>query len=248
MALQQVCAVAVMAKAPRPGHVKTRLQSLLTADEAAALGGAFLSDVTANIQEAARHAPIHGYVAFAPAGQEARFDGLIAPGTRLVLADGTDGAGPGVDGFGRSLLHAMRALLSMGYGAACLVSADSPTLPTAWLVRAATRMLAPGRRAAIGPADDGGYWLIGMQQPEPALFAGIAWSTDTVAARTVAQAEAIGLDIEAMGTWFDVDDAEGLAQLTQPPPGTDPPFAAPATRRAMQAMDLVVRLKRGGTG
>ncbi len=239
--MHDICAVAVMAKAPRPGHVKTRLQSLLSPDEAASLGGAFLADVTANIQEAARTAPIHGYVAFAPAGQEARFDGLIAPGTRLVLADGTDGAGPGVEGFGRSLLHAVRALLAMGYGAVCLVSADSPTLPTSWLVQAATRLLQPGQRAMIGPADDGGYWLIGLQQPEPEVFAGIAWSTGTVAAQTVARAEGIGLTIETAGTWFDVDDAEGLAQLLRPP-GADQPFPAPATRRCMAAMDLETRL------
>ncbi|MBC7799630.1 MAG: DUF2064 domain-containing protein, partial [Gemmatimonadaceae bacterium] len=75
-----------MAKAPRPGQVKTRLQTVLEPEEAAALSAAFLRDVTANIQAAAAAAPIHGFVAYAPAGQEARFDGLLAPGTGLVLA------------------------------------------------------------------------------------------------------------------------------------------------------------------
>lgn len=88
MSLSGLCAIAVMAKAPRPGHVKTRLQTVLTPDEAAQLGAAFLCDVTANLAEAARHAPLHSYVAYAPAGHEARFDGLLAPGTRMVLADG----------------------------------------------------------------------------------------------------------------------------------------------------------------
>ena len=242
MSLQHICAIAVMAKAPRPGHVKTRLQSLLSPDEAAAMGAAFLSDVTANLQAAAAQAPIHGYVAYAPAGQEARFEGLLAPGTRLVLADGSDGAAPGVEGFGRSLLHATRALLSMGYGAACVLNADSPTLPTAWLVRAATRLLAPGRRAVIGPAEDGGYWLLGMQRPEPELYAGIAWSTGVVAAQTVARAEGLGLEIESLGAWFDVDDPEGLARLLAPAAG-DAPYAAPATRRCMAALGLAARLR-----
>src|SRR4051812_16777599 len=118
-----VCAIAVMAKAPRPGHVKTRLQSVLDADEAARLGAAFLCDITTNLHEAARLAPIAPYVAYAPAGHEARFDGLLAPGTKLVLADGTDGAAPEVEGLGRSLLHAIRSLLRMGYGAACVLNA-----------------------------------------------------------------------------------------------------------------------------
>src|SRR3954451_24867044 len=91
-----VCAIAVMAKAPRPGHVKTRLQSVLNADEAARLGAAFLRYITANLHEAARLAPIAPYVAYAPAGQEDRFEGVIAPGTQLVLADGSEGEAPGV--------------------------------------------------------------------------------------------------------------------------------------------------------
>src|SRR4051795_7184312 len=129
------CAIAVMAKAPRPGHVKTRLQAVLAPDEAAKIGAAFLCDITANLRQAARRAPIVPYVAYAPLGQEARFDGLLAPGTKLVLADGTDGDAPDVEGFGRCLLHATRSLLGMGYGAACVLNADSPTLPTALLVR-----------------------------------------------------------------------------------------------------------------
>lgn len=232
-----------MAKAPRPGHVKTRLQTLLTPDEASQMGAAFLSDVTANLAEAARLAPLHPYVAYAPAGQEARFDGLLAPGTRLVLADGADGEAPGVEGFGRSLLHATRALLRLGYGAACVLNADSPTLPTAWLVQAAERLLAPGPRAVLGPADDGGYWLLGLQTPDPLLYARINWSTDTVADATRARAAEAGLPLHELGAWFDVDDPDSLRRLLQPPsPGPGTPFAAPATRRCMDQLGLRQRL------
>lgn len=242
MSLSGVCAIAVMAKAPRPGHVKTRLQSVLTPAEAAELGAAFLCDVTSNLAEAARHAPIHGYVAYAPAGQEARFDGLLASGTRLVLADGGDGEAPGVEGFGRSLLHAIRALLGMGYGAACVLNADSPTLPTERLVRAAERLLAPGRRAVLGPADDGGYWLLGMQSVEPSLFARIAWSMDDVAAATAARAAEAGLALEDLGAWYDVDDQDSLRRLLQPAAPGDMDFHAPATRRCMDGMRVAERL------
>jgi len=247
MRLDDVCAIAVMAKAPRPGRVKTRLQGLLTAEEAARMGAAFLSDVTANVQAAGRIAPVHGYVAYAPAGEEAHFDGLLAPGTRLVLADGAGGAAPGVEGFGRSLLHATRALLEAGYGAACVLSADSPTLPTAWLARAAERLLAPGRRAVLGPADDGGYWLLGLQAPESGMFARIAWSTASVAAATAERAGEIGLPLERLGTWFDIDDRDGLQRLVRdidgPAGGAEEPFAAPATARCMAGLGLADRLR-----
>ena len=235
-----------MAKAPRPGRVKTRLQGLLTAEEAARMGAAFLGDATANVQAAGRIAPIHGFAAYAPAGEEAHFDGLLAPGTRLVLADGAGGAAPGVEGFGRSLLHATRALLGMGYGAACVLSADSPTLPTAWLARAAERLLAPGRRAVLGPADDGGYWLLGLQTPESGMFARIAWSTGTVAAATTERAGEIGLPLEQLGAWFDIDDRDGLQRLVReaagPTRGAEQPFAAPSTARCMAGLGLAERL------
>ena len=246
--LAGLCAIAVMAKAPRPGHVKTRLQSVLDPAEAAQLGAAFLRDVTGNLAAAARLAPIHAYVAFAPAGQEARFDGLLAEGTRLVLADGTHGDGEGVQGFGRCLLDALRGLLARGYGAACVLNADGPTLPTELLVQAATRLLAPGRRAVLGPADDGGYWLLGVQSVEPALLSRIAWSTDTVAAATQQRAVEAGLELELLATWYDVDDRAALQRLLSElgggARGPLRPYAAPATAACIRAMQLHERLRR----
>jgi len=245
--LESVCAIAVMAKAPRPGQVKTRLQSVLEPAEAAAISAAFLQDVTANIQAAAGQAAIHGFVAYAPPGTESRFDGLLAPGTELVLADGADGDAEGVEGFGRCLLHATRALLARGYGAACLVNADSPTLPTASLIQAARHLLAPGRRAVLGPADDGGYWLLGMQSVEPALYARIAWSTDAVAATTAVRAQELQLPLQVLRGWFDVDDRAGLERLVReslrPARGPDRPFAAPATAACIVALRLSERLR-----
>ncbi len=246
MNLQQTCAMAVMAKAPVPGHVKTRLQPVLSPSEAAALGGAFLTDITHNLQQASRVVPIHGFVAYAPSGQESRFDGLLAPGTRLVLADGSTDAATGVEGLGRSLLHATRALLQLGYGAACLINADSPTVPTEFLIRAAERLAAPGERAVIGRADDGGYWLIGMKRAYPELYAEIPWSTGHVAAVTAARAASIGLSLEDIGTWFDVDDRNSLARLVdqlETPADENRFFRAPATSRAMRALDVASRLR-----
>ena len=244
MALRAVCAIAVMAKAPRPGHVKTRLQSVLDPTEAATLSAAFLQDATANVQAAAELAPIHGFVAYAPSGAEARFEGLLAPGTGLVLADGAGGDAAGVEGFGRCLLHATRALLARGYGAVCVLNADSPTLPTALLVQATHQLLAPGRRAVLGPADDGGYWLLGMQSAEPALYARIAWSTDAVAAATAHRAAEIGLPLHSLDAWFDVDDGASLARLLRElvaPAGQS--FTAPATTACVAALRLRERLR-----
>ena len=163
-----MCAIGVMAKAPQPGLAKTRLCPPLRHAEAAELSAAFLRDITENIALAARSVPIHGCVAYAPAGDEAAFAGHLAEGTGLVLADGSPPMPPDVHGLGRCLLHAAQVLFAAGFGAVCLVNADSPTLPTACLIRAARALLVPGDRIVLGATDDGGYYLLGMRATPPA--------------------------------------------------------------------------------
>jgi uncharacterized protein len=228
------CAIAVMAKAPRANHVKTRLVPPLTAHQAASLTASFLRDATENIREAARTVPIAGFVAYAPAGSESLFDGMLAPDTGLVLADGSIGMPAGIQGIGRALFHAMTSLLAQGYAAACLLNSDSPTLPTAFLCQAADILARPGDRMVVGVAEDGGYYLIGLKAPHAALFQDVSWSTDQVSAQTLVRAAAIGLDVITLPLWFDVDDAASLnrliGDLTTPPQDGPTPYAAPATR------------------
>jgi rSAM/selenodomain-associated transferase 1 len=243
---QDSCAIGVMAKAPRPGLAKTRLCPPLQPAQAADLSAAFLRDITENIALAARAAPVRGYVAYAPADAEAWFAGHLAEGTSLVLADGSPSMPPGVQGFGRSLLHAAQVMFEFGFGAACLLNSDSPTLPTALLTRAARALLAPGERVVLGPADDGGYYLIGMKQPHAHLFADIAWSTSEVAAMTRVRAASLGIELITLPTWYDVDDAATLARLAAEGTGVVPriglqPYAAPATRQCIGRIGLIGR-------
>jgi rSAM/selenodomain-associated transferase 1 len=231
------CAIAVMAKAPRAGKVKTRLQPALTAEAAMALSAAFLRDITENIRLAGRQAPIDGWIAYAPAGLEMLFYGMLASGTRLVLADGAIQTPGAVQGFGRSLLHAARALFQRHYDAVCLLNADSPTLPTALLVRAAQALAAPGDRVVLGPADDGGYYVIGMKAEHAGLFADIAWSTDVVAEQTRQRAAALGLPLVELDTWYDVDDNAALQRLLRDVADATG-YAAPATVACLRALGL----------
>ena len=228
-----------MAKAPRAGHSKTRLVPPLTFEQAAAMSAAFLRDTTANIVEAARDIPIAAYVAYAPAGLETMLEANVVPGTSLLLADGAIDVPPGVEGFGRCLLHAIRALLDAGHQSACVLNSDGPTLPTAYLGRAAALLAADGDRAVLGPAEDGGYYLLGMKRQHARLFADIAWSTGNVADVTRARAAELGLELAELPPWYDVDDALALTRLIaelDAPPGEG--FAAPATRACLDRLDL----------
>jgi rSAM/selenodomain-associated transferase 1 len=236
---QQTCAIGVMAKAPQPGFAKTRLCPPLQPEEAAELSAAFLRDITENIALAARSAPIRGCVAYAPGGAESWFDGHLADGTGLVLADGSPPTPRAVQGFGRCLLHAARTMFAEGFAAACLLNSDSPTLPTAFLVEAAQALLTREGCIVLGPAEDGGYYLLGMQQPYPRLFADIVWSTGEVAAATRARAVSLGLDVVMLPTWYDVDDATSLDRLVA---GADDGYAAPATNAWIERNGLRGRM------
>jgi rSAM/selenodomain-associated transferase 1 len=194
-----------MAKAPRQGEVKTRLVPPLSGAEAAALSGAFIRDVADNILAAAQAAPIDGYIAYSPPGSADVFTALLPAEIGLLP--------PRRIGLGDSLFDAAGDLLAAGYGAACLVNADSPTLPTALLVEAARALAPPGDRLVLGPAVDGGYYLIGLKHPHRRLFDAIAWSTDRVLRQTTERAAEIGLETITLPAWYDIDDVASLRQL-----------------------------------
>jgi uncharacterized protein len=229
------CAIGVMAKSPRPGHSKTRLCPPLRPEQAAQLSAAFLRDTTESIAAAALSAPIVGYAAYAPSGTEEALVPHLALGTSCVLADGSTPAPQGVEGFGRCLLHAIQQLFAAGHTAACVLSSDTPTLPTDILVSAATALLTGDeRRVVMGACDDGGYYLLGMRLPHAGLFADITWSSSSVAATTRTRIAELGLDLVELPLWYDIDDAAALERLVRENDG----YAAPWTRRALRTLGL----------
>jgi uncharacterized protein len=199
------CAVAVMAKAPLIGAVKTRLAPPLSETEATALSACFIQDAADNILAAAQSTPIHGHVAYSPPDAEAIFRTMLPEAIRLLPSRRA--------GLGYSLADAAEDLLCAGYGSVCLVNSDSPTLPTSVLVEAVRRLLAPGDRVVLGPAEDGGYYCIGLKRPHPRLFEDIAWSTQRVFGQTLERAREIDLDKAVLPMWYDVDDLASLRRL-----------------------------------
>ncbi len=232
---ESCCAIAVMAKAPQPGRCKTRLVPPLTPEQAAALSAAFLRDITENLALAALAAPISPFIAYAPAGLSHLFDGIVADSTQFVLADGSLECPAAVQGFGKCLLHAVESLLVRRFTGVCVLNSDSPTLPTSVLRDAAAILAAPGDRAVLGSAEDGGYYLLGMKAAHAALFSDIDWSTERVAAQTRARAAGIGLELVELPHWYDVDDAASLVRLRHDLAAGNG-FAAPASARALASI------------
>ena len=224
-------AIGIICKAPHPGHSKTRLAAAIGAVAASELSACFLRDVAASIEAVPEALDRRGYGVYAPAGAEHVMRRLLPAGFGLLLQTGDD--------LGHVLLGATRALLDAGHDGVLLVNGDSPTLPTRLLVQAVETLREPGDRMVLGPASDGGYYLIGLKHPHRHLFTQIAWGKETVARATCERAAEIGLATTLLPEWYDVDDVETLRWLQEKLAGHSTRFHgggfAPASRAFLKA-------------
>jgi hypothetical protein len=224
-----------MLKAPRSGEVKTRLVPPLCPDEASLLSVCFMRDVVTNLLAASENVPVDCYAAYSPPGSEALVRDLLPPQVRMLP--------PRSVGLANSLPDAVEDLIAAGYEGACLVNADSPTLPTSLLVDAIMSLRAPGDRVVLGPATDGGYYLIGLKHPHRQLFHEIDWSTERVYRQTAERAGSIGLELVTLPTWYDVDDAASLRWLCRELfDGRRPPQCIRAGSSASHTREYLERL------
>lgn len=194
-------ALILFAKAPVPGHVKTRLCPPLTPDEAASLHGSFVLDALE------RSRGISGFdrvLACAPSSDHVFFKIMEErQGVRLMSQDGND--------LGARMSHALKAALAQGYRHVIMAGTDLPTLPPARYSEALD--LLAHHDVVLGPALDGGYYLVGLSRDLSELFAEIPWSTRRVLARTKDRADALGLKTALLPPCRDVDTIEDLQAL-----------------------------------
>lgn len=195
-------AIAVMAKEPKAGHVKTRLVPPLSQEEAAELYRCLLQDKLLQVGQLSEVDP---YLAYTPAEARETMRPLAPRTFTLIPQSGSD--------LGDRLHRLSAILLERGHPAAILIDSDTPTLPTAYLVDAVTRLTDEATELVLGPAEDGGYYLIGLRRPCRALFDGIPWSGPAVLNETLRRASAKGLRVSMLPSWFDVDTPDDLVRL-----------------------------------
>ncbi len=225
-----ICALAVMTKAPRAGRVKTRLSPPLTPEEAASLNTCFLRDTAAAIAVTAAKGLAHGVGVYTPVGEESAYTDILPADFYLTRQRG--------DLFGERLTLAADDLLHLGFNSLCLIDSDSPTVPQSAYARAAQLLSQPGDRIVLGPSDDGGYYLIGLKQLHRRVFEDIDWSTERVAEQTIARAQEIGVPLELLPTWYDVDDRATLRRLCDELLGEEVSngYEAPHTRVFLESL------------
>ena len=189
-------ALIVFARSPRAGQVKSRLTSLISPQEAADLYRVFLMD---------------GLKQYASLNVD----------VRLYMSDG---APPDVplygaiikkqhgDGLGERMQYAFQETAAAGYEQIVIIGTDHPTLPDAF-IRGAFDGLSEAPSICIGPVEDGGYYLLGMNPLMHGLFEGITYSRPDVYRRTLARAYQSGANVVQLPEWYDVDTPNDLRRL-----------------------------------
>ncbi|MBU5611446.1 TIGR04282 family arsenosugar biosynthesis glycosyltransferase [Geomonas azotofigens] len=215
-------ALAIFAKTPLPGRVKTRLSPPLSPGQAAELYRCMLLDIIE------RAAGLRADMVIFHEGSAAFFR-KAAPDALLVHQS--------TGGLGERLEHAFQELSGRGYGTRVVIGTDSPDLPLAF-IEEAFQKLEQGSDAVFGPAEDGGYYLVGVRDGHGALFQDIPWSSDSVLETSLRRAQASALAAALLPSWHDVDSWDDLLRPSLLEPSND----APRTRAFIAALDLAASL------
>lgn len=229
-------ALVLYARVPRPGTVKTRLLPLLTPAEAAALHRALLMDSMDILRSAAR-AGARAIVSWSEPWDPGRddpelseaargFDHMLQPagdlGTRLAA----------------TLREVLQATAAQGTGRVVIFGSDSPTLPARRLT-AALGLLRDGTEAVLGPAEDGGFYLLGASRFVPGMLEGVAWGTASAFRDARRALQSAGLAVGLLPAWYDIDRPEDLERLWR--------VARPGRRPArLRSARLLEELRRAG--
>jgi uncharacterized protein len=195
-------ALAVLAKAPVAGEVKTRLLPALSAEEAAELCRALLIDQLEHLQDLA---VADLYVAFTPDEAGSLMKQLAPAGFHLFPQQGDD--------LGERMKRVFEHLGGLGHEQMVLIGSDLPAVPFRFFEDAYAYLQGSGKRVVLGPSRDGGYYLVGLNQPVSELFEAMTWSHGQVLAQTLERLASLEVDTLLLPSWFDVDTPDDLRYL-----------------------------------
>jgi rSAM/selenodomain-associated transferase 2/rSAM/selenodomain-associated transferase 1 len=194
-------ALVVMARAPSDVSGKSRLIQDVARDHVD-LRRAILLDTLDVAWQVPR---VDVFVAFEPPAAVAEFEALTGGLAVLVPQQGHT--------LGDRMRHVFEQVFARGYSSVVLIGSDLPTLPPSHLDQAFDCLRDGGSAMALGPASDGGYYLIGLRTLTPELFDAIPWSTPEVLATTLRVAQSRGLSVSLVPTWYDVDGIDDLRRV-----------------------------------
>ncbi|MBI1387727.1 MAG: DUF2064 domain-containing protein [bacterium] len=191
----------IFIKQPRPGEVKTRLGEAIGDRASAELYRDFVETSLRRFQRIA-YANCTAY--YHPPEEERFFRDWLGGGVKYE---------PQCEGdLGVRLMHGFERMLTR-YHRVIALGTDSPDLPLDYLEKACSSL--DEHDIVFGPAEDGGYYLVGMTAPHPGIFEGIEWSSDRVLSQSLHRCESLGLSVAHTPLWYDIDRLEDLNRLCQ---------------------------------
>ncbi len=220
-------ALVVMARVPSGGRGKSRLTRDLGGDHLE-LRRALLLDTLDAVRGVAG---ADLFVAVEPAESIGEMRALVGDRGRLFPQQG--------DTLGDRMRNAFDRLFEAGYSTVVMIGSDLPSLPTSHVAQAFQCLRDRPDALVIGPATDGGYYLIGMRRRWPALFTSIPWSTAEVLMATTSIAQTCGVPVAFVSPWHDVDTLDDLRRVLRDPGG------ATRTRAWATAHANIPQLVRG---
>ena len=191
-------ALVVMLKAPVAGKVKTRLVPPLTSKDAAKLYRCFIQD-TFNLIGILNNIDI--IAAYTPLNFTSKIKKIVSSKTITIPQKGKD--------IGERLENIFSLLFFAGYKKITIMGADSPDLPIKYIEKSFA-LLKGKKELVLGPAKDGGYYLIAMSRECKEIFKGIPWSTYAVFSKTLEKAKNIGFQSVILPEWYDIDNINDL--------------------------------------
>lgn len=211
-------ALAIFAKTPQPGLVKTRLTPPLSPEEGAELYRCMLLDTVRRVSSLGIDTVIFYD------GDE-RFFHEALPGTPIYPQQGED--------LGTRLEQAFSLLQSLGYQGRTVIGTDAPDLPLSFISES-FNLMDGGNDVVYGPAEDGGYYLVAVKGAYGTIFRDIPWSGPEVLETSLERARESQLAVALLPHWYDVDGYHDLSR-----PGlSDPANDAPLTREFIRNLDV----------
>jgi uncharacterized protein len=198
-------ALVVMARYPEPGKTKTRLARTIGQIEAAQLYQAFLTDLATRF--VGLDCALHWTYTPADIDYQSFITALAPDHASQMWSFPQQG-----DDFAARLLYAFQWTQQHGFQRTIVISSDSPHMRPELITQATAAL--EHADVVLGPADDGGYYLIAMRQPYD-VFSGIPMSTSVVAQMTIEAAQRQGLKVQLLDSLFDVDELPDLQRLAQ---------------------------------
>ncbi|WP_083767842.1 TIGR04283 family arsenosugar biosynthesis glycosyltransferase [Opitutus terrae] len=196
-----------MLKFPRPGTVKTRLVPALGAHRACELYCSLVRHTLTEVERFKASAEVAVEARLTDAPDEAAARAWL--GGDIVIRDQDDGD------LGQRMDRAVQVAFAEGAETVAVIGGDCPQLTDRHLASAFAAL--EQAEAVIGPAADGGYYLIGLRRPLPTLFRGVSWGGADVLAQTLANARAFAIEISQLATLRDLDVPDDLPLWTQTP-------------------------------